>query len=387
MDLLEYGMCLQEEILQLISLQQEGGYWDFKRQWYTNKTDMLHDIICMSNNLHNRAAYIIIGIDEEKNYSVVDVSGDPNRKNTQKIVDFLKDKKFAGGIRPIVHVESVCCPGGTIDVIVIENSHNTPFYLTNQYEGVHANNIYTRIMDTNTPKDSSADINHVEQLWRKRFHLDDTPIMKFHQYLKNPGDWKRMQENESGYFYKYFPEYTITCETDESRTGYEYYMFGQVDTTPNWWLVTLRYYQTAIEQLQGITLDGGNDFVVAPMRAYDLYRTGISAFGFYIWNDLRYRLLDFFHAKESAEEYPYTTYMKAIALFQSESEHTDFLRYVQTHIGRYKELYAQQDDSELPPISDREGYNMEVFRKEYRDALVIQKMLSEFRRCSGFGKQ
>ena len=91
--------------------------------------------------------------------------------------------------------------------------------------------------------------------------------------------------------------------------------------------------------------------------------------------------------KKSAEEYPYTTYMKAIALFQSESEHTDFLRYVQTHIGRYKELYAQQDDSELPPISDREGYNMEAFRKEYRDALVIQKMLSEFRRCSGFGKQ
>ena len=127
-------------------------------------------------------------------------------------------------------------------------------------------------------------------------------------------------------------------------------------------------------------------------KPFDLYRTGISAFGFYIWNDLRYRLLDFFHAKESAEEYPYTTYMKAIALFQSESEHTesehtDFLRYVQTHIGRYKELYAQQDDSELPPISDREGYNMEVFRKEYRDALVIQKMLSEFRRCSGFGKQ
>lgn len=40
MDLLEYGMCLQEEILQLISLQQEGGYWDFKRQWYTNKTDI-----------------------------------------------------------------------------------------------------------------------------------------------------------------------------------------------------------------------------------------------------------------------------------------------------------------------------------------------------------
>ena len=189
-----------------------------------------------------------------------------------------------------------------------------------------------------------------------------------------------MQDNDSGYFYKYFPEYTITSEKDESRTGYEYYMFGQINTAPSWWLITLRYYQTAIEQLQGIALDGGNVFVVAPMREYDLYRTSISPFGFYIWDDLRYRLLGFFHAKESAEEYPYTIYMKAITLFQSESEHTDFLRYVQTHIGRYKELYAQQDDSELPPISDREGYNMEVFRKEYRDALVIQKMLSEFRR-------
>ena len=188
MDLLEHGAGFQEEILRLLSLQQEGGYWDFKRQWYEDNADMLHDIICMSNNLYDRDAYIIIGIDEEMEYSVADVANDPNRKNTQKIVDFLKGKKFAGGIRPIVSVESVRCAGGTIDVIIIENSCNTPFYLTESYGKVRANNIYTRIMDTNTPKDSSADINHVEQLWRKRFHLDDTPIRKFHHYLKTPGD-------------------------------------------------------------------------------------------------------------------------------------------------------------------------------------------------------
>lgn len=27
-------MNLREEILELISLKQEGGYWDFKRKWY-----------------------------------------------------------------------------------------------------------------------------------------------------------------------------------------------------------------------------------------------------------------------------------------------------------------------------------------------------------------
>ena len=97
----------EEEILKLIFLRQEGGYWDFKKQWYENNGDLLHDIICMANNLHNRDAYIIIGVDEEMDCSIVNTQNDPNRRNTQNIVDFLKDKKFAGGIRPIVHVEQI----------------------------------------------------------------------------------------------------------------------------------------------------------------------------------------------------------------------------------------------------------------------------------------
>ena len=63
-----------------------------------------------------------IGIDEENNYCLNDVSGDPNRKDTQKIVDFLKDKKFAGGIRPVVFVESLNIHGSVLDVIIIKNS-------------------------------------------------------------------------------------------------------------------------------------------------------------------------------------------------------------------------------------------------------------------------
>lgn len=96
---------LRSEIMGLIHLKQEGGYWDFKRQWHENNTDLLHDIICMANNLENRDAYIIIGIDEENDYSFLDISNDCNRKNTQNIVDFLKDKKFSGGIRPTVYVQ------------------------------------------------------------------------------------------------------------------------------------------------------------------------------------------------------------------------------------------------------------------------------------------
>lgn len=55
---------LEDEISYLIELHQEGEYWDFKRQWYdsSKSADLLHDIICMANNLANHDAYIIIGL-------------------------------------------------------------------------------------------------------------------------------------------------------------------------------------------------------------------------------------------------------------------------------------------------------------------------------------
>lgn len=379
MEHFKQGLSLNEEVTNLIRLRQEGSFWDFKKQWYTNKSDMLHDIICMSNNLSNRTAYIIIGIDEQQDYSIVDVSCDPNRKNTQKLVDFLKDKKFAGGIRPVVHVESLHYSKGVIDTIVIENSSSTPFYLTVQYEGVRANSIYTRVMDTNTPIDKSADINHVEQLWRKRFHLDDTPIEKFRYYLRSPDDWETIQDNDMGYFYKYSPEYTITCEKDESADGYEYYIFGQVNTNPSWWLITLRYHQTAIEQFQGIALDGGRSFVIAPRRAYDLLNTDVSSFGFYIQNDLRCRLLEFYHRKETSEEHSYRGYMRAIVVFRSEHEYKSFLNYVQTHMEEYHEIYKRRGNTGLPHFPNLSGYDMEHLKKDYKDALVMCDMLNEFR--------
>ena len=71
MESFDQKRALRYEIDELISLGQEGGYWDFKKQWYENKTALLHDIICMANNLENRDAYIIIGVDEENDYGCI----------------------------------------------------------------------------------------------------------------------------------------------------------------------------------------------------------------------------------------------------------------------------------------------------------------------------
>lgn len=41
-------ISFKEEVLRLIAFRQEGEYWDFKKEWHKNKSDLLHDIICMA---------------------------------------------------------------------------------------------------------------------------------------------------------------------------------------------------------------------------------------------------------------------------------------------------------------------------------------------------
>ena len=80
----------KEEILKLINKKQEGGYWDFKLKWHDNNIDLLHDILCMANNLENRDAYIIFGV-KDKDFSIKGVdTNDKNRKNTNDIVLFYE---------------------------------------------------------------------------------------------------------------------------------------------------------------------------------------------------------------------------------------------------------------------------------------------------------
>ena len=96
-----------------------------KKEWHINKADLLHDIICMANNPSLHDGFTVIGINEETDFSVCDVVNDPNRRKTQDMVTFLRDKKFAGGIRPTVYVQSLSIAQKTIDVIMVQNEQNT----------------------------------------------------------------------------------------------------------------------------------------------------------------------------------------------------------------------------------------------------------------------
>ena len=55
---------INSKIVDLINSNREDYFYDFKREWVTdNKSgDLLHDILCLSNNIENREAYLIIGV-------------------------------------------------------------------------------------------------------------------------------------------------------------------------------------------------------------------------------------------------------------------------------------------------------------------------------------
>ncbi len=378
-------MTLYDEIKRLIELKQEGAYWDFKKEWYGKDKDsnQLIDIICMANNLVNRDAYIIIGIDEEKEYAVNDVSNDPNRRNTQMLTDFLRSKKFAGDSRPIVTVEPLLLSEGWIDVIVVHNSTNTPFLLKERYKTVLPNNIYIRLQDSNTPRDSSADFHHVEYLWKKRFGMLLTPIEKVKLYLQHPEDWANSPSHEDKKYYIYAPEYTIehSFEPEDHRDGYDYYLFAQTDPRPHWCDIKICYHQTVLADLGGANLDGGRYFTATPET------DGFSLENFLHWDvmykymikgELNHLVHEFYYVDDGDEaRTAHNRYEDCILIFESRDEQERFIAFAIANWSR-KEEYAL--NIRIPYMEQIEGYNMDVFKEEFRNVQILRRMLEKFRK-------
>lgn len=373
----------KQVIHELVYSQQEGAYWDFKKEWYSQhkKADLLHDIICMANNLEGKEAYIIIGIDEENNYRPVGIAEDVNRKNTQNIVDFLRDKSFAGHIRPTVLVESILFDGKEVDVIIIKNSYSTPFYLTANYQGVYANNIYTRVMDTNTPKVKSADLHHVEYLWRKRFRLTSSPIDQIEFYLEKPDEWNDVPTDWQTVkkYHKNFPEFTIEYTLDDDGDAYQYYLFNQTDITPHWRTIRIHYHQTLLRQFEAVCLDGGRYFTPVPesdgISLGEFHNWDIT-FRYFIIGSLRYKIHQFYYEPDGDEEtMSRYRFHECVLIFESEMEKEDFKGFAKRSWER-KEDFAQ--GILLPYFEEVKGYKMTVIKEQYFNVQILKKMFEEF---------
>lgn len=373
----------RDEIVALINFKQEGPYWDFKRQWYDDKheSDKLLDIICMSNNLVDKDAYIIIGVDEEKDYELCDVLNDPNRRKTQDLVNFIRGKKFAGEFRPTVTVQSLEIENTTIDVIVIHNNTNTPFFLKENFQGIKANNIYVRYQDGNTPRDNSADFHNIEYLWKKRFGILLSPMQKLQKYLCQTNDWENVPGLKNRKYYKFAPEYTITFSwnKDDSSTRCEYYFFDHCDQTPHWGRIRIAYHQTVLQELTGIGLDGARFSTVAPITAglFDSDQDNQVWYRYMIKGEMHY-LVHMFYANQGDNSYheECRIYESDILIFENQQERKLFLNFARTK-WKNKDSYA--NEIYPPTFPQIANLLMEKFEEDFINMKILIKMLYEFR--------
>ena len=377
-------MIFYDEILSLINMHREGPYWDFKKEWYVKnkESDLLIDIICMANNLENRDAYIIIGVDEENGFSINEIEKDKNRRNTQQLTDFLREKKFAGDYRPVVTVETLKYPEGTIDTIIVHNSLHTPFYLKEGYRGISSNNIYVRLQDSNTPRNKSADYHHIEYLWKKHLGMLLTPLERVIVYLQNPENWEDSPSQEDKKYYKYSPEFTIehNFKADDGRDGYEYYLFAQTDSRPHWCDIRIYYHQIVLEDLGGVILDGGRYFTAAP------YSDGINLSGFYSWDisyaymikgEINYLVHEFYYEDDGDEaRFAHNRFEECILIFENKEEQILFKEYVRS---RWDEKKDFEEDIVIPYMEQVPGYNMDAFKEQYKNVQILRRMLESFR--------
>ena len=205
----------------LISTHREDDWWDFKCKHHSDKASLVHDIICMANSRANRDCYIIMGVDNS--FKICGTENDPSRRNQQNIVDMLRSVNFAGDIRPRIEMRTIELENHEIDVLIVKNSNDVPYYLAKPYQDGKIRNqdgkkigqtvlpfhIYTRVVDTNTPIDGNADINHVEYLWHKRFGIDLPPKERLFLLLDDVDKWNCDWGRKNYAYHSDAPEFQI----------------------------------------------------------------------------------------------------------------------------------------------------------------------------------
>lgn len=236
---------------------KEGDCWDFKQEWHENIADLIKDIVCFANTVHDENCYLIFGVADN-----LDVTGmQKPRKKQADIIDAISNLIFAGDVYPTVEVKTIVFDGVELDVLTIFNVENTPIFLKKQYGQMRPGCIYTRIGDKNTPDNGNADVTDIENLWRKRLGLTKPPLEYIYDRLHNKAEWTI---SDKGYYNAYRPEYTIEIHPNDDNLDAEFYAYAMPNSNTSYDELNIKYQTTILDSYQIVVLDGGRLQIPSP---------------------------------------------------------------------------------------------------------------------------
>lgn len=261
-----------KKVKSLIS-RPESKRHDFKQEWYSkhDKSELVKDIFSFVNTIHRKDCYLIIGVNDQQ--EVVGVEKDPNRKNQQNMIDFMRNLPIANEAIPKIYVQTISINAHKIDIIIIPNTKNVPVYLSAKYpsKGSSANiypgQIFSREGDVNTSIDRTTHFYQAQALWEKRFRLD-VPIQEQYKYiLQDIKNWSYIsEEKNNGFLYNLNPDFFIKIEEidDINMNRVEAFSLDLIKVRIRWNNLKLRYRNITIKSLLIVYLDEARHAIVAP---------------------------------------------------------------------------------------------------------------------------
>lgn len=378
-------------VFKLIDEKREGTYWDFKKEYHCNKARLLHDIICLANNIDNREAYLIFGVADDG--KIVGVEDDENRKNQEHFTSFLRGKNFAGNVAPYVVLQTINITGQEIDVLIIKKSDKVPFYLEERFRDgkivISSGSIYLRIEDRNTPINLTADPLHTELLWKIRFGLLPIPIERLKSLLLQKSKWKT---NQDGYYFEDAPEFTIV-ENKEQSDSYDnrsapFYAYHQTNPTMFFHFYECKYHNTVLFESQTASLDSGRYHTPVPEFGFinvDSYGNETLEYRYFIKGTLLYNMNIFMYDEGFDEaRYARRRLLEIIPIFESELERRNLEEFIKGQMSTFlSELDYQSEEDLVFDIVDENKRVKTIFNQRIHTGLLLVKKLYDYRTMRG----
>lgn len=321
-----------ELLLKLIS-KKEDEFHDFKKEWYkpSDQSEFIKDIFSFVNTSHHEDCYIILGIDDNQNVIGLD-EDDDNRKTQQQLIDWVRTWPTANYMIPPIEISSITINEKLIDIITIRDTKNIPIYLNKRYKGVDAWQIFTRNKDVNTPRNDSANFWDIEELWKKRFSLNQTIQNRYIEVLKDTNNWSYFVNNDqSGFLYNLNPDFYITMEDDnQNRHEILSYSLDCIRKNLSWMVFNFNYRNITIDYTLGNHLDGARVLIVSPQMSIlkdnnPMNKTGNLSFYSFKEDSLDYYLnrlivnTDIYLPRESTQ-YTVSRIEESIVFFENDEE-------------------------------------------------------------------
>lgn len=240
---------------------------DFKSQYPTVNSDLVFDLICLSNVITKSVRLLIFGVSDVG--EILGIETDPNRKNLENIIAVLRACRL--NTMPKIYIKTKIINGHEIDLIIIEDQPQKPFFLladyTNSGRPIRAGVVYSRDGDSNTPINSTTPDGRIELMYRERMGFDKTAIQRMMIYLSEKTDWKYGYNNEGLFFYhQMFPEFTVQVQNSDFRESYtEGWSLIFPDQNASRDTVQLKYHGTVLDISYLVWLDGARLKRVQPI--------------------------------------------------------------------------------------------------------------------------